>query len=111
MFEDAFSRYLPPSDAQSRNSRNNPREYTDCGPSTTRNRPSLVTGPHEDSNLHENSDVTAVTAQKPADGSRPPRLGEEMFPLLLADAVKHGYVTDREARDRYALHKLVENSS
>jgi hypothetical protein len=34
-----------------------------------------------------------------------------MFPVLLADAIKYGHVTEREARDRYALHNLVESSS
>jgi hypothetical protein len=35
------------------------------------------------------------------------RLGEEMFPILLANAVKHGHITPAEAEERYALHKFV----
>jgi hypothetical protein len=34
-------------------------------------------------------------------------LGGEMFPVLLADAVRDGHLTEREAEGRYALHKLV----
>ncbi len=38
---------------------------------------------------------------------RVPRLGEEMFPVLLADAVKDGHITEDEATERYAIHKMV----
>jgi hypothetical protein len=37
----------------------------------------------------------------------PPGLGDEMYPVLLANAVRDGHITEREAEERYALHKLV----
>ncbi len=47
----------------------------------------------------------------PADeGLVSPLIGDEMFPLLLADAVKSGHIDQDEAEERYALHKLVERS-
>src|SRR5215208_4238413 len=37
----------------------------------------------------------------------PTRLGTEMFPILIANAVKDGHITEDEATERYALHKAV----
>jgi hypothetical protein len=34
-------------------------------------------------------------------------LGGEMFPVVVADAFKNGHLTEREAEERLALHKLV----
>jgi hypothetical protein len=31
-----------------------------------------------------------------------------MFPILLANAVRDGHITEREAKERYALHKFVD---
>lgn len=39
-----------------------------------------------------------------------PLLGEEMFPVLLANAGRDGHITEREFEERYALHKFVEGS-
>jgi hypothetical protein len=36
-----------------------------------------------------------------------PRLGDEMFPVLLADAARDGHITEVEFEERYALHKVV----
>jgi hypothetical protein len=30
-----------------------------------------------------------------------------MYPVMLADAVKNGHLTDTEAEQQYALHNLV----
>ena len=30
-----------------------------------------------------------------------------MFPLVLANAVRNGHITQREAKERYAVHKVV----
>jgi hypothetical protein len=38
------------------------------------------------------------------------RLGDDMFPVLLANAVRDGHITQREAEERYALHKVVAES-
>jgi hypothetical protein len=37
--------------------------------------------------------------------------GDEMFPVLIANAVRDGHITDREAQERYALHKMVVAAS
>jgi hypothetical protein len=39
-----------------------------------------------------------------------PELGDEMFPVLIAEALQHGHITEDECSDRYALHKFVERS-
>jgi len=66
---------------------------------------------------HEQSDVTVVTVSKPdhgdgGDGTGQNRpiivVGDEMYPLLLADAGKNGHITEDEFAKRYALHKLVQ---
>lgn len=36
-----------------------------------------------------------------------PQLGDEMFPVLLANAVRGGHITEREAEARYALHRRI----
>ena len=36
-----------------------------------------------------------------------PRLGDEMFPPLLADCVRDEHITEREAEERNAIHKLI----
>jgi Protein of unknown function (DUF3631) len=35
------------------------------------------------------------------------RLGGEMFPVVLANAVRDGHITEPEAEARYAVHKVV----
>jgi hypothetical protein len=40
----------------------------------------------------------------------PPVLGDEMYPILLADGAKNGHITQAEAEGRYSLHRLVEAS-
>jgi hypothetical protein len=37
------------------------------------------------------------------------RLGGEMYPVLLANAVRDGHITKREAEERLALHKFILN--
>jgi hypothetical protein len=37
-------------------------------------------------------------------------LGDEWYPLVLADAAKDGHVTQAEAERAYDLHKLVARS-
>jgi putative DNA primase/helicase len=47
----------------------------------------------------------------PADeGLVSPLIGDEMFPPLLANAVKSGHIDQDEAKERYALYELVERS-
>jgi hypothetical protein len=38
------------------------------------------------------------------------RLGDEMYPILLADAGKNGHLTQDEFSELYELHKLVEKA-
>jgi Protein of unknown function (DUF3631) len=109
-FEDAWSRYLPPNPDLSRDSRDNPHEHWDCAPSASRDIASFVTAPEGGSNPHEYSYVTGVTAETCLEGNGGPaniRLGDEMFPVLLAEAVRDGHITHAEAEERFALHKLV----
>jgi AAA domain len=40
-----------------------------------------------------------------------PLLGDEMYPVLLADAVRDGHITQAEAERAYQLHGLVEQAS
>ena len=40
--------------------------------------------------------------------SRPPLLGDAMYPVYLADKVKEGHLTHEEAQQQYAHHRLVE---
>jgi len=40
----------------------------------------------------------------------PPRLGDEMFPVLLANAVRDGHITEAEAETRHALHRHAEQT-
>lgn len=68
---------------------------------------------------HEQSDVPLVPLSKPDhgdgdDGTGPNRpiivIGDEMYPVLLADAGKNGHITEDEFAELYALHKLVEQA-
>lgn len=43
----------------------------------------------------------------PPEERAPTRLGDEMFPVLLADALRDGHITEAEAEERYELHKKV----
>jgi hypothetical protein len=36
-----------------------------------------------------------------------PSFGDEMYPILLAEAVKDGHITESEAEQAYAVHRLV----
>jgi hypothetical protein len=67
-FEDAWARYVPLSGTQSRDSRDNPHEYSDSGHSESRDTTPFVTTSEEAANPHEQSDVTAVTASNPENG-------------------------------------------
>jgi hypothetical protein len=109
-FKDAWSRYLPSSPDLVRDSRDNSDEYEDRGPSASRDSTAIVT-PNEDGSKSDTySDVTDVTAGIAGKGNWRPMhvpLGDEMFPVLLAEAVRDGQIDQHEAEARYALHKLV----
>jgi hypothetical protein len=54
-------------------------------------------------------DVTVVAPVTPTThGNGVPAPGDEMFPVLLAEAVRDGHITHSEAEQQYALHRLVE---
>jgi len=49
--------------------------------------------------------------EQPADGpAMPPRLGDPMYPVALAEAGNGGLITEDEFSQLYALHKLIERS-
>jgi hypothetical protein len=62
--------------------------------------------------------VTGVTSNAASQAGRNARnarngrplgecLGDEMFPIVLANAVRDGHITEPEAEERYAVHKSV----
>jgi len=66
--------------------------------------PNRTNKPH----VYGDSERLSGSPGRPANTpDRPARLGEEMFPVLLANAVRDGHITEVEAEERYALHKLV----
>jgi hypothetical protein len=67
--------------------------------------PTGQTNPHE----QRETGVLSGSPVRPADPQeeRAPTLGDEMFPVLLAEAVRDGHITETEAKERYALHKAV----
>ena len=67
-FEDAWARYLPVFGAESHDSRDNPHEHSDSGPSERGDTTPLVAAFEEAPNPHEQTDVAAVAAQTPEHG-------------------------------------------
>jgi len=115
-FEDAWSRYLPTS-APSKGDTVTTRTVEPKDGETNRDKTPLVTVSESGAISHEQSDVTVVTVPKPdhgdgdgGTGPSRPLIGDEMYPLLLADAGKNGHITEDEFSERYALHKLVEQA-
>jgi hypothetical protein len=68
--------------------------------------PTGQTNPHEQTESRVLSGVPARPADPP-DKPALTLLGDEMFPVLLANAVRDGFITHAEAGGRYELHKLV----
>jgi Protein of unknown function (DUF3631) len=64
----------------------------------------------ESSSQAEGNAGNACNALDAGERMNLPLLGDEMYPLLLADAVKNGHVTESEAKERYAVHKDVERA-
>jgi AAA domain len=60
--------------------------------------------PMESSEFEASSAPSRAVAQE---NDTTARFGEEMFPVMLAKAVKHGHITHAEAEARYALHQKV----
>ena len=57
----------------------------------------------------ESPSQAAPNAPNSPTGSTP-GIGDEMYPVLLADAARDGHITANEFADRHALHKLVERA-
>jgi hypothetical protein len=115
-FEDAWGRYLSTSAPSNRDTVTTRTVEPKTG-ETNRDKTPLVTVSKSGAIPHEQSDVTVVTVSKPdhgdgGDGTGQNRpiivVGDEMYPLLLADAGKNGHITEDEFAKRYALHKLVQ---
>jgi hypothetical protein len=68
-----------------------------------------VTGVTSEATSHAGGNAGNAGNAYPRDGERV-MPGDEMFPALLANAFKNGHITEAEANERYAVHKLVEAS-
>jgi hypothetical protein len=101
-FEEAFARYLGESD-----------RHTDTTPMesglASRSDLSNVADkrPRKRAWLAEGDGVSLETSRNGAS----PRLGDEWFPLLLAEAGNHGHLTEDEFTERFALHRLVAEAA
>jgi hypothetical protein len=125
-FEDAWRRYLtsPPTPHTPDLSATTPQPSSHAG--LTRggyvSETPLVADRKEAANPHEQTLVAGVAdrnrvwagegeleASEIDLGTATPeaRLGGEMFPVHVADAFRDGYVTEREAKERLALHELA----
>jgi Protein of unknown function (DUF3631) len=105
-FEDLWLRYLPlPSVSSVTPSQ--PAPLSEKLASSCRHETPYVTAPESGANQHGLADVTAVTA---ADGGTRPLLGDELYPLMLAEAGRAGHITEDEFSELYAVHKLVERA-
>ena len=62
----------------------------------------------EEQELLPSVDLLTVNAAKTP---LSPRLGDEMYPVHVADAVKNGHVTRAEAEEAYAVHQAVTTAS
>ena len=52
----------------------------------------------------------APNAQGTGEGVDLVVIGDEMYPLLLADAAQNGHITEAEFTRRYQLHKIIEKA-
>ena len=68
------------------------------------------TGRSESPSQNEPTTPTTPTALGTMAGANRPLLGDEMYPVSLADAVRDGHVDQDEADQAYAVHKLVEQA-
>jgi hypothetical protein len=59
--------------------------------------------PHE----QRESEFLSGSPSRPVDPPSRPGLGDEMFPVLIAEAARDGHITQAEAEERYALHRFV----
>jgi putative DNA primase/helicase len=75
-------------------------------------------GTVEDGRPGSSSHAGSTVPHRPTDffeaartnGSRP-LIGDEMYPALLADAIRDGHLTEAEAEEQYALHELVRRAA
>jgi hypothetical protein len=96
-FEDVWARYLPVSGTQSRDSRDNPHEHSDSGPSESRDTPPSVAALEVAANPHEQSDVAAVATSNPETGAEDVSEAEiERLAELSRRAQQHGNAPVRE---------------
>lgn len=98
-FEDAWCRYLDGFNRHTATSQAQSQEPADSDP------------PHADLERGGKPASTngcgGVADKSPSDQQRA-LIGDEMYPVLLADAVKNAHLTQAEAEQQYALHQLIE---
>jgi hypothetical protein len=105
-FEDLWARYLPLAPFSSVTP-SQPAPLSEKPGEPSRHTAALVTVPEYGANPHGSSDVTAVTDET---GGTRPLLGDELYPLTLAEAGNSKHITDDEFSELYSLHKLVERA-
>ena len=71
------------------------------GPSVPREPPFL----HEETSPQE---VAPSVCPSPNGVPSRPLIGDEMYPIMLAEAVKAGHITHAEANEQLAIHRLIE---
>jgi hypothetical protein len=100
-FADAFARYLGVSERHTDTTQAQSQKLADFERHT--HEPVTDENTRKPASLNGCDDVTDKSAGK---GPRP-LVGDEMYPLLLADAVKNGHLTELEAEQQYAIRKAV----
>jgi hypothetical protein len=103
-FEDAWSRYLAPVSGALDATPPQPAPLSQEQAISIRNETSSVAVQKQAANPHGERVVAAVAARKPL-------LGDEMYPLLLAETGNKGHITEDEFSKLYALHKWIELTS
>jgi Protein of unknown function (DUF3631) len=109
-FEDDWKRYLRahPPDLSAQTPQ--PASVKGLSPVSIRHTTPFVANSEHPANPHGYSDVADSEAKSGDKGNGRPAdvcLGDEMFPVLLADAVRDGHVTEAEANECYELHNQV----
>lgn len=108
-FEDSWTRYLPETPAPSATSATS-AQPSRSEPFSKCNTEADVADCESGSNPHGYTDVADVADRNGKTGGRP-LLGDEMYPLLIAEAGNKGYITEAEFSERSALHLLVSLGS
>ena len=110
-FFDAFDRYLRSESVTNVTSAQSSQEQADSDPSPEPDGYGWKSGanPHGYAEVTEVSDTNAETGADDlsAHQNGNPNLGDEMYPILIAEAVRDEHITEPEAEQAYQAHKLI----